>query len=127
MSANPDQAQLNPVQGQVQGQPRPYAHLIRPEELQKATFLDDATRSKYTMAFRQFWNYVEQKPAGSQDHQTALAKLTEWSQKLKSMANQHRMRMQQQQQQAQALKAQQTQTQTQGQQGQSQEQQQVAE
>lgn len=108
-SGQPNPGQTNQGQPGQPGQPRAYPNLIRPEELQKATFLDDATRTKYTVAFRQFWNYVEQKPPGSPEHVQALAKLTEWSQKLKSLAQQHRVRMQQQQQAA--LKAQQGQNQ----------------
>jgi transcription initiation factor TFIID subunit 12 len=80
---------------QTGGLEKDFSNLIKTEELQKVNFLEDATKSKYTVIFKQIWQMLHEKPADSPEYQNAHEKLTEWSKKLRAMAQQHRIRQQQ--------------------------------
>ncbi|KAF2477999.1 DNase I-like protein [Lindgomyces ingoldianus] len=54
--------------------------------------LTDDQKQKYRPVLQNFWSLISSKPAGSQEHQTARAKLAEWSQKLINQERMYRQR-----------------------------------
>ncbi|KAF2195269.1 hypothetical protein K469DRAFT_7076 [Zopfia rhizophila CBS 207.26] len=73
--SNP-QAQGSQVQGQQMSQ------LLKADDISKLQHLTEDQKQKYRPAVANVWNIMQNKPAGSQEHNQARAKLAEWSQRL---------------------------------------------
>ncbi|KAF2760160.1 hypothetical protein EJ05DRAFT_274077 [Pseudovirgaria hyperparasitica] len=72
--------------------------LLKVEEIQRATFLDGATKAKYSEVFKKLWSYLDTNPE-STEYKNAAMRLQEFSAKLRQMAGTYRQRMSQQAQQ----------------------------
>ena len=79
-----------------------HQHLIRVEQVRKLPHLDDDAKAQHEVAIKRLWDVYNSHPPGSEQHTTALKKLSEISQSLMQQMKMHQQRKQQMAQAAQA-------------------------
>ncbi|KAF2187664.1 hypothetical protein K469DRAFT_104019 [Zopfia rhizophila CBS 207.26] len=72
----------NPRAQGSQGQGQQMSQLLKADDISKLQYLTEDQKQKYRPVVASVWNIMQKKPAGSQEHNQARAKLTEWSQRL---------------------------------------------
>ena len=99
---------MSNAQPQAQGSqgPQQQTQLLKPEDLGKLQCLSDDQKQKYRPLLTNFWQMLQTKPAGSNEHAQASAKLREWSGRLINQERVYRNKMKQQQQPAQGQQGQ---------------------